>query len=142
MAILGVGCDILYLPRIKQMLQKETKKFNRLTLISNKIMHPVELQHYHRLLETHDEGKIIEYFGSIWSIKESIYKSLSFKEQKSLPFFKMCRTYYKINDPKQNNRPLLIKQDGDKGTLHHLSLSQDTNYIASYLVREARDLHG
>ncbi|OBA28006.1 hypothetical protein HANVADRAFT_103590 [Hanseniaspora valbyensis NRRL Y-1626] len=135
MTILGIGCDIIYLPRIRQIIQRDTK-LKRLTAISQKIMHPIEFKEYNNLLLLQDRELLVKYFGSVWCIKEAIYKSMTFKEQQKTPFFQMCKTYCKINDPQQNNRPILIKQDKNNFIKYHLSLSHDTEYIASYLIRE------
>ncbi|XBW37438.1 hypothetical protein QEN19_003019 [Hanseniaspora menglaensis] len=135
MTILGVGCDIVYLPRIVRIIQKENN-FTRLSLISKKIMHPVEYKKYNELVRLQNVDMIVQYFASIWSIKESLYKSLSYEEQKNISFIKMCRTYYKTNDSAQNNRPLLV--GGNFNIKYHLSLSHDTHYVTSYLIREMK----
>lgn len=64
---------------------------------------------------------------------------MSFEEQQKMPFFKMSKLYYKSNDLKKKNRPVLVSENGDSKITFHISLSHDTEYITSYVVRESRD---
>ena len=133
MTILGIGCDMLFIPRLSK-LYSYPVRFNA---IARKIMHPTEYENFQALLKAKDKALTIQYFSSIWSCKEAYYKALTYNEQIETPFFQICRQFYKVNDVYQNNRPVIINpSDYEKNIKIHITLSHDGDYVTTYIVRE------
>lgn len=133
MAIIGIGCDILFIPRITKLYSNPT----RLDRIAKKIMHPTEYKIFSDLFLLNNKPLTIKYFSSIWCCKEAYFKALTHNEQLKTPFFQICREFYKANDMYQNNRPVIINpRDHEQNINIHISLSHDTDYVTSYVIRE------
>jgi phosphopantetheine--protein transferase-like protein len=133
MTIIGIGCDILYIPRIT----KISNSPSRLNNIAKKIMHEAEYENFSRLIRSQNKKLTVSYFASIWCCKEAYYKSLTYNEQKRTPFFQICRQFYKANNIYENNKPVIINpSDHEKNIKVHISLSHDTDYVTSYIIRE------
>ncbi|KAI0254273.1 4'-phosphopantetheinyl transferase superfamily [Lactifluus subvellereus] len=67
MTILGIGVDVLHLPRLTRHLAD-----NRL---AKRILSPVELREY-LSLPKEDHGRRIRFLGVRWAVKEAVYKAV------------------------------------------------------------------
>ncbi|CCE64002.1 hypothetical protein TPHA_0G01660 [Tetrapisispora phaffii CBS 4417] len=112
--VVGIGTDILYLPRLTNILDKHAlalsnnikltsstnERYNSLSSLSkicNKFMHKNEIDHLNEMLVGTQQNTpnfktnaIHNYIGGIWAIKESTYKAISqhkhtFSEKIPLP---------------------------------------------------------
>lgn len=84
--VLGVGTDIVHLPRMIKLLQKypsslkqPSNKLPNFDRIASKFMHNNEIKYLHELLLTNEPSshRIVNYVGGIWAIKEASLKALS-----------------------------------------------------------------
>eukprot|EP01118_Nematostelium_gracile_P000714 TRINITY_DN1073_c0_g1_i3.p1 TRINITY_DN1073_c0_g1~~TRINITY_DN1073_c0_g1_i3.p1 ORF type:complete len:130 (+),score=36.76 TRINITY_DN1073_c0_g1_i3:162-551(+) len=74
MRIVGVGNDIIRIPRIEGVISRHEDKFLR------RAFHPVEINHFKGL----ERKRGVEYLASRWAVKESLYKAIG--GVKRLPF--------------------------------------------------------
>lgn len=156
--LLGIGTDIIYLPRINKLLQKYAVNpelpRSRFYKIAKKFMHPVELSKLESLLKQRDiaDAKVVTYVGGIWAAKESTYKALScFVPHNMIPPAQSVytRLVYKTN---QGNGVPVLRFDerfdtdpwtGSKfykqyiegpGTKPLISISHDRDYLISFVT--------
>ncbi|KAH3685955.1 hypothetical protein WICPIJ_003077 [Wickerhamomyces pijperi] len=150
MTILGMGTDILHISRIQKLLlptipinkSSSVSPFNNPKAIrfTSRILHPVhELPHYKSLISTSatPHQDIIRYVAGIWSVKESIYKSLDPSLQSQYGGFKQ---WWKFNDHK--GRPVIGGEYLDMVAAEHgsdkekfwCSVSHDGDVLVSQVV--------
>ncbi|QLG70658.1 hypothetical protein HG535_0A06000 [Zygotorulaspora mrakii] len=124
--LVGVGTDIVYLPRIAKLLDKYTsnrdRNISRFHKITQKFMHPIELNQLDTLLTEGSSSKtrLTTFIGGVWASKESTYKALScFVPHDMIPPAKTIYTglFYKMNA--KNGYPTL--QFDDKFQESHLA---------------------
>ena len=166
--IAGIGTDIVYIPRFYKIFI--TKYQNNPKFISKfcaKFMHKLELTKMHELQQKEvaqtsiaDVNTIplhIRYAAGVWSVKESVYKSLDLdekpiastgKSQKVPTLFLFSSIFYKSNNT--SGKPLInvdlhnLKakyvparlQSQILDSKFHLSISHDKDYVVSHVVRE------
>lgn len=70
MVIVGVGNDLVHIPRIARVLKRFNERFLQ------RVLHESEIQVYHSRAKG-NEARGIEYLASRWAIKEASYKVLS-----------------------------------------------------------------
>lgn len=83
--IRGIGVDIVYLPRIQQLITKYTYKRSTMMNIASKVMCFQEQEHFKSLLNQishHNDSttltqQCVRYMAGIWATKESTYKAIS-----------------------------------------------------------------
>ncbi|KAF9896531.1 hypothetical protein BX616_007267 [Lobosporangium transversale] len=127
MTILGIGIDILHLPRIKHILIRHPERF--LTRILTK----TELQEYRVLLEK-TSGKVdvdapVRYLGARWALKEASYKA-------AFPHHKL--TWQDVIITKKDGKPCLIIPEKDRFGIGkaHASVSHDGEYLIAQVLFE------
>lgn len=132
MTVLGLGCDVLKIPRMTALVKRQGLSSNVLSRFSRRILHPVELQKFEQLRDQQDIDSIVRLLSGSWCLKEAVYKSLSQKEQTSFRFGE----WYKSNDP--TGRPCIAS---DKYKQQHpgeqflTSMSHDTDIIMATVIR-------
>ncbi|SMN22131.1 similar to Saccharomyces cerevisiae YPL148C PPT2 Phosphopantetheine:protein transferase (PPTase), activates mitochondrial acyl carrier protein (Acp1p) by phosphopantetheinylation [Maudiozyma saulgeensis] len=81
--VLGIGTDIVYIPRIVGLLQRNhtVGDYRKLKRITNKFMTTVEQKKFFKLLNKSEHvelnKELINYTAGVWAAKESILKALS-----------------------------------------------------------------
>jgi len=124
--ILGVGCDIIYLPRINAIFNKYGDRF------LNKAYHPEEIKIFYK--KTNYENRI-QYLASRWAVKEAAYKA--FGGNYRIPFPNMLVTNTSLGQP--------ILKFEDKAQEYaklrrvskvHLSISHDKDYAIANILLE------
>ncbi|KAI9487507.1 MAG: 4'-phosphopantetheinyl transferase [Benjaminiella poitrasii] len=124
--ILGIGVDIVHLPRIAAIVHRRGKdKF------AKRILSPIEYKEFqsNRLIPSFNDEKQLAYLSSRWCIKEATYKAL-------YPIHKLEWKHVTV-----------IKKEGKPGIdiidskLHgiqraHISLSHDGEYAISQVILE------
>lgn len=117
--LLGIGTDIVYLPRFHKLVQKYPLKHGNngnptFYQLAKKFMHPIEIAKLETLLtnDTHTADRVTTYVGGVWAVKESVIKALAC----FVPPYKMppaqsiyTKLLYKTNDP--NNIPIVRIDD-------------------------------
>ncbi|KAG0367264.1 hypothetical protein BGZ54_004157 [Gamsiella multidivaricata] len=128
MTILGIGVDILHLPRLKQVLQRHPKRF--LTRILTKTE-----QEEFRMIQQQAGGNIegdepIRYLGARWALKEASYKAM-------YPHHKL--TWQDVAVVKENGKPCLSIPEKDRFGIGrtHASVSHDGEYLIGQVLFES-----
>ncbi|KAI9316613.1 4'-phosphopantetheinyl transferase [Dichotomocladium elegans] len=125
--ILGIGVDIVYLPRIAGLVARRGRG-----PLARRILSPVEHKEFiHRFPK--DDQQMTEqviYLGSRWCVKEAAYKAL----------YPVCRLEWKqVTVAKEQDKPVLKLSNGADGIVgrSHVSLSHDTDYAVAQVIFEA-----
>lgn len=149
--ILGIGTDIVHIPRFAQLLEKYPlqQPNSKIFKILGKFMHPLEIEELRRRSEfPKRENQLACYISGIWATKEAIYKSLSSNVKTGqLPPAQAIYTklFYKTND--LDGKPLIKRitsstEDRDyrdftreyiDGSEFLISISHDGNYLISFV---------
>ncbi|CCK72245.1 holo-[acyl-carrier-protein] synthase KNAG_0J01640 [Huiozyma naganishii CBS 8797] len=83
--MLGIGVDLVYLPRISKLIAKY-KGSSTLNAICGKFMCAQEQAHMGQLLLSGDATRTVQYMAGVWAAKEAVYKALScFVPSNALP---------------------------------------------------------
>lgn len=148
---IGVGTDIVYIPRFSRLLRKYPTelKDSKFWKIANKFMHSYEKKVLSQILiERHSHLRAVQYISGVWSIKESIYKSLSTQSDKDcLPPAQVIYTKLCYRDKDMENKPIIVIDQNSfiscgysdfynnhiKGTKFLLSISHDQDYLISFV---------
>jgi len=125
MTILGIGVDVLYLPRLTRHLSD-----NRL---ARRILSPAELRDY-LALPKEDHGKRIHFLGVRWAVKEAVYKAV-------YPALKPTWKEFTLQKATGRPKPELVYHPKDNllslrlGRIH-TSVSHDEDYVFATVVAE------
>ncbi|KAK3837066.1 MAG: 4'-phosphopantetheinyl transferase [Linnemannia elongata] len=128
MGILGIGIDILHLPRLKQVLSRRPDRF--LTRVLTK----AELTDFEQL-KTEIHGKVahdraVRFVGVRWALKEATYKAMT-------PRHKL--TWQDVTVYKDQGKPCLHIPEKEKFGIGaaHCSVSHDGEYLVAQVVFES-----
>ncbi|OAX43908.1 4'-phosphopantetheinyl transferase [Rhizopogon vinicolor AM-OR11-026] len=133
MLILGIGVDILHLPRLISLLSRKGSD-----AFAARILSTQELRSFQRLREQHGEDnteRIARFLGVRWAVKEAAYKALypirpTWKEIIYLPF--SAATHAK---------PTLVYRPVSEALIPvdklHVSVSHDGDYIFAQVIAES-----
>lgn len=111
--LLGIGTDIVYLPRFVQLLQKHPlavgSNQSSFIKIARKFMHPYEIAKMQALAAEHaDNMPTVTYIAGIWAIKEAVLKAFSsFVPTSEMPTAQSIYTRLTYRDRKDSGQPLL-----------------------------------
>ncbi|KAG1874503.1 4'-phosphopantetheinyl transferase superfamily [Suillus subalutaceus] len=133
MPILGIGVDILYLPRLINLLNRRGSE-----AFATKILSSQELRTFQLLAEQHGEdktAKITQFLGVRWAVKEAAYKAL----YPIRPTWKEV-TYSSFNGatgvkPTLVYRP--VHDDVGPANKLHVSVSHDGDYVYAQVIMES-----
>lgn len=116
--ILGIGTDIVHIPRFQRLLQRypfQTDGGNKQSFfkIARKYMHPYELRKIQRIAdEPNSTPRLILYAAGIWGIKESVLKALScFVPAEDMPTAQFIYTKLIFKKSSVEGRPILQFDD-------------------------------
>lgn len=146
--VIGIGADIVYVPRIKRLLSKNLEHAPlRFDKIARKFMHEQEIIQLRELISSPGpENTLAYYVSGVWAVKEAIYKSMASEiPLQALPpaqvlYTKLC---YKTND--EQGRPHVeidyrsMEGYADfisrhiKGTSFKVSISHDRDYVMAFI---------
>lgn len=163
--LLGIGTDIVYLPRFYKLLQKYPLQYGingnpTFYKLANKFMHPFEIAKLKTLIadDTHTAAQVCTYVGGVWAVKESVIKALAcFVPPHKMPPAQRVYTklLYKTND--SNNIPIVrldnkfpLSGSQSCAQFYHeyietpstkvlISISHDQDYLVAFacLVKES-----
>lgn len=133
MPILGIGVDILYLPRLISLLSRRGSE-----AFATKILSSQELRTFQLLAEQHGEdksGRITQFLGVRWAVKEAAYKAL----YPIRPTWKEV-TYSSLNGA-TGVKPTLVyhpvHDDVGPTSKLHVSVSHDGDYVYAQVIVES-----
>ncbi|ORE09962.1 4'-phosphopantetheinyl transferase [Rhizopus microsporus var. microsporus] len=123
--ILGIGVDILYLPRITSLASRRGKE-----KLAKRILSTKELSEFNQLKSVHDHNHIM-YLATRWCIKEAVYKAL-------YPIHKL--EWKQVTVTKTGGKPVLMIENsllyGIQRT--HVSVSHDGDYAMAQVILEGQ----
>lgn len=133
MPILGIGIDILHLPRLISLLGRR-----RSEAFATRILSSQELRTFQLLAEQHGEDdikRIAQFLGVRWAVKEAAYKAL----YPIRPTWKEV-TYLSFNGttgvkPTLVYRP--VRNDVGPTNKLHVSVSHDGDYVYAQVIAES-----
>lgn len=130
MTILGIGVDVLHLPRLTRHLCD-----NRL---ARRILSPAELQNY-LALPKEDHGRRIRFLGVRWAVKEAVYKAV-------YPIVKPTWHDFTLKRPVGSPKPDLVYHPKDSQLSRrlgrmHTSVSHDGEYTFATVIVETPANH-
>ncbi|CAO3640200.1 unnamed protein product [Cunninghamella blakesleeana] len=126
--ILGIGVDIVHIPRIKKLINRNgADPFARRILSAKE--YEEYLEKFSKELNPIQQKQQVLFLGSRWCIKEAVYKAL-------FPVYKL--KWSEVTVIKNEGKPaLLIKNDVELGIKHsHVSLSHDGEYAIAQVLLE------
>ncbi|KAF9961881.1 hypothetical protein BGZ70_008171 [Mortierella alpina] len=128
MTILGIGIDILHLPRLRQVLLKHPERFLTRILTRSE-------QAEFRAIQAKAGGQIdhdkpVQFLGARWALKEACYKAV-------YPHHKL--TWQDVTVIKENGKPALsIPEQARFGIgKSHVSVSHDGDYLIGQVLIES-----
>ncbi|KAI8339339.1 4'-phosphopantetheinyl transferase [Chlamydoabsidia padenii] len=129
--ILGVGVDIVHLPRIIKLTSR-----SGLLPFARRILSPKEHEEFFRLFPNRTDSdtgilhdRQLQYLGSRWCIKEAVYKAL-------YPIGKL--QWKQVTVEKDKGKPTLSIDNASMYGISrsHVSLSHDGEYAIAMVVLE------
>lgn len=148
--LLGIGTDIIYVPRLTRLLQRFPPKSSAFERLTSKFMHPVEKECLNELV--HQGQDLTTYLAGIWATKEAMLKALSaYVAPQAMPpavgiYTKLC---FKTNglrgnpivefDPEYSTTSASHAQFYKKYITERrlqalISISHDKDYLVSFLA--------
>ncbi|KAG2146766.1 4'-phosphopantetheinyl transferase superfamily [Suillus clintonianus] len=133
MPILGIGVDILHLPRLISLLNRR-----RSEAFATRILSSQELRTFQLLAGQHGEDKTektVRFLGVRWAVKEAAYKAL----------YPIRPTWKEISYSSFNGatgaKPTLVyhpvRDDVGPANKLHVSVSHDGDYIYAQVIAES-----
>ncbi|KAG2056496.1 4'-phosphopantetheinyl transferase [Suillus hirtellus] len=133
MPILGIGVDILHLPRLISLLSRRGSE-----AFATRILSSQELRTFQLLAEQHGEDdtkRIAQFLGVRWAVKEAAYKAL----YPIRPTWKEV-TYLSFNGT-TGVKPTLVcrpvRNDVGPANKLHVSVSHDGDYVYAQVIAES-----
>lgn len=149
--LIGIGTDIVYLPRFSRILAKPRTTPDTPPAVTRKFMHHQEVRHLQNLLRTQpNNDQAVSYMASVWGAKEALYKALASAIPSSLLPPASC-IYTKLcyrSTLGATGRPLLSHDPAFQSETSHnrfynqyianseflLSISHDQDYLTSFVA--------
>ncbi|KAF9171992.1 hypothetical protein BGX21_006642 [Mortierella sp. AD011] len=128
MTILGIGVDILHLPRIQRILLSRPDRF------ITRILTDIEQQEFRAIQESVggeiDHQQLVRFVGARWALKEACYKAM-------FPHHKL--TWQDVSVVKENGKPCLqILEKARFGIGNtHATVSHDGEYLIGQVLFES-----
>ncbi|KAF9106300.1 hypothetical protein BGX27_009244 [Mortierella sp. AM989] len=128
MTILGIGVDILHLPRMERILLRRPSR------IITRVLTNIEQQEF-RALQESVGGKInhqdlVKFVGARWALKEACYKAM-------FPHHKL--TWQDVSVLKENGKPCLDIPEKTRFGIGktHATVSHDGEYLIGQVLFES-----
>ena len=125
MSIVGIGTDLVYVPRIRQVLQRHGDRFAQRVMVSD------ELDRWRK------HGDPAGYMAKRWAVKEAVAKALGTGIGGELSFHDLC-----VERTASGAPALRVTGRGrvtaDRLGVHqwHVSISDDSDYAMAFVVAE------
>ncbi|KDQ64833.1 hypothetical protein JAAARDRAFT_117055 [Jaapia argillacea MUCL 33604] len=130
MGILGIGIDVVHLPRMVAVIRRRTP-----ARLASRILSPTELSHFGEL-PPGDSVRLLRFLAVRWSVKEAAYKALypTFRPSwKDLTY----RSLEGLRKPSLEYRPLSRDDDAKVIRNMHVSVSHDGEYVFTTVLAES-----
>ncbi|CAL4042628.1 Holo-[acyl-carrier-protein] synthase [Buchnera aphidicola (Takecallis arundicolens)] len=125
MSIIGIGCDIIYLQRIKKIINIFGMRF------AKRILSPKELS---KFLNIKNKSSFI---AKRFAVKEALFKSLGFGIRNDIKFKNFELIHNKLGKPKlvflKQAKKILIKKNIKS---IHVSISDEKQHIFAVVILE------
>ncbi|KAF9357309.1 hypothetical protein BGX26_003914 [Mortierella sp. AD094] len=128
MTILGIGVDILHLPRMQRVLLRHPDRF------VTRVLTNIEQQEFRAIQESVggkiDHQQLVQFLGARWALKEACYKAM-------FPHHKL--TWQDVSVVKENGKPCLeIPEKARFGVGNtHATVSHDGEYLIGLVLFES-----
>lgn len=123
MSVVGVGVDLIHVPRIARVWQRYGDKFLR------KYLHPAEIQQVHQ----RSPVRATQYLAARWAVKESFYKALGGARTIPFPQIRVAENEY--------GRPYIVQEGKLKQILDEVgitstlvSISHEKDYAIANVI--------
>ncbi|RUS22898.1 4'-phosphopantetheinyl transferase [Jimgerdemannia flammicorona] len=130
--IVGIGVDILHLPRLRALVSRRP---NSGELLARRILSPGEVAEFRDVVDSGDGGasKVIMYLASRWVAKEAAFKALYPRHRLTWKEVTMVKL--------EAGKPYLLIDDAAKLgiTGAHVSISHDGEYAIAQVLLEGRE---
>ena len=122
--ILGVGVDIVHLPRIAALISRRGSD-----KLAKRILSPTEYIEFRAKYDINNDPSQVRYLGSRWCMKEAVYKAL-------YPIHKL--EWKQVSITKQAGKPHLFILNSSLYGIQktHVSLSHDGDYAIAQVILE------
>jgi len=135
MNILGIGVDVVHIPRIASLIRRRTAG-----KLATRILSTQEIIRWKLISATQTEAKQVQFLAVRWALKEAAYKALFPLRH---PTWKEL-TYHPL-DSVSKRKPYLeyhptARDDDDRIHLHS-SVSHDGEYVFTTVVAEVSQPH-
>ncbi|ORX90328.1 4'-phosphopantetheinyl transferase [Basidiobolus meristosporus CBS 931.73] len=132
--ILGIGVDLVHLPRIQQLL---TKNPYACLSFARRVLSPAEFTEFQELSPQEGEdqyrvdNEVVKYLGTRFAIKEAAYKALFPREK---------LTWNEVTVYKVDGKPYLNILDAESRGIKesHVSVSHDGEYAIAQVLLEGK----
>ncbi|RDB22592.1 Holo-[acyl-carrier-protein] synthase [Hypsizygus marmoreus] len=130
MVLIGVGVDVVHIPRIASLFQRRGSR------VASRILSAEERAQW-ELLPTSDLGRRVRFLAVRWGIKEAAYKAMYPVVR---PTWKEL-TYRGLGDDPARTKPTLVYHPADASCCSkvgktHISVSHDGDYVFTSVIVE------
>eukprot|EP00126_Sphaerothecum_destruens_P005088 Sdes_comp18551_c0_seq1m8635 len=126
MAVVGIGVDIVYIPRIGGLLSRYGQRF------LNRIYTPCEIENFQALHEK-NQVRSIQWLASRWAVKEAVYKAC-YPQKLSWKDISLRKAHPEYKKPTLNLQGnLLVTFQKLNVSSNCVSISHDFNYCIAYV---------
>ncbi|KAG1453609.1 hypothetical protein G6F55_008049 [Rhizopus delemar] len=124
--ILGIGVDILHLPRLSSLVIRRGRE-----KLAKRILSKKELIEFNNLTFQHEQSMM--YLATRWCIKEAVYKAL-------YPAHRL--EWKQVTVIKEAGKPVLLIENSQLYGIHqtHVSVSHDGDYAMAQVILEGEQL--
>ena len=129
--ITGIGCDVVELKRVEEVLLKHGERF------VERILTPNEMPLYHKRLSL-SKGHVIAFVASRWAAKEAVSKALGTGIAEDVTFHSMEVMHNTKGAPQMLFRNALRERLMKEGIFVHISITDEKTMVAAFAVAEQR----
>lgn len=129
--ITGIGCDVVELKRVEEVLLKHGERF------VERILTPNEMPLYHKRLSL-SKGHAIAFVASRWAAKEAVSKALGTGIAEDVTFHSMEVMHNTKGAPQMLFRNALRERLMKEGIFVHISITDEKTMVAAFAVAEQR----
>ncbi len=129
--IAGIGCDVVELMRVEEVLLKHGERF------VERILTPNEMPLYHKRLSL-SKSHALAFVASRWAAKEAVSKALGTGIAEDVTFHSMEVMHNTKGAPQMLFRNALRERLMNEGIFVHISITDEKTMVAAFAVAEQR----
>lgn len=127
--IYGVGCDVVELSRVADVMAERGDRF------AKRILSEAEWATYEKR-RTLSDGRGLAFVATRWAAKEAISKALGTGISGDVTFQSMIITHLESGAPTVSFADPLKHRLGEEGIRVHVSITDEKNVVAAFAVAE------